>query len=80
MMQKFKDWFVKVFFSPAAVDIYKRAAKTFLQAFMASIIFYLNSDPVDMGMWKPAIIAALSAGLSAMMNTLYNAIKPNDYY
>lgn len=79
-MDGLKAWIKKVFFSPMAVDIYKRAAKTFLQAFMASIIFYLNSDPVDMSMWKPAIIAAISAGLSAMMNTVYNAIKPDDYY
>lgn len=79
-MDKVKAWIKKTFFSPTAIDIYKRAAKTFLQAFMASIIFYLNSDPVDMSMWKPAIIAAISAGLSAMMNTVYNAIKPDDYY
>lgn len=79
-MDRLKEWIKKVFFSPMAVDIYKRAAKTFLQAFMASIIFYLNSDPVDLSMWKPAIIAAISAGLSAVMNTFYNAIKPNDYY
>lgn len=79
-MDSLKDWVKKVFFGPKAVDIYKRAAKTFLQAFMASIIFYLNSDPVDTSMWKPAVIAAISAGLSAMMNTIYNAIKPDDYY
>lgn len=79
-MDGLKEWIKKVFFSPMAVDIYKRAAKTFLQAFMASIIFYLNSDPVDMSMWKPAVIAAISAGLSAMMNTIYNAIKSDDYY
>ena len=79
-MDRLKAWIKKVFFSPKAVDIYKRAAKTFVQAFMASIIFYLNSDPVDTSMWKPAIIAAISAGLSAMMNTVYNAIKPDDYY
>jgi hypothetical protein len=79
-MDRLKEWIKKIFFSPMAIDIYKRAAKTFLQAFMASIIFYLNSDPVDMSMWKPAIIAAISAGLSAVMNTFYNAIKQDDYY
>ena len=59
-------------------DISKRAAKTFLQAFLASI-------PVDAALlgggwnvWRAALLSAAAAGISAAMNFVLAAIQSED--
>ena len=59
-------------------DIAVRAAKTFLQAFIASI-------PVDAALlaggwnvWRAALMSAAAAGISAVMNFILAALKTED--
>ena len=68
-----KDKLERIFLSERAKDIYKRAAKTFLQAFLGSLSVSIAA--ADVTMWKPAVIAAVSAGISALMNTFIVAIR-----
>ena len=60
-------------------DIAKRAAKTFLQAFIASI-------PVDAAflaggwtVWRAALLSAAAAGISAVMNLALEWLKKPEY-
>ena len=54
------------------VDIIKRTAKTFLQVTLGVITTLLVNPPDK---WKPALIAALSAGFCAAMNYLIQRVK-----
>ena len=50
-------------------DIFRRAVKTFIQAFLASLIMFLNNNTTfDEKMLKSALLGALAGGLSALMN------------
>lgn len=56
-------------------DIFKRAVKTFIQGFLASFILSLkNMTSWDEKVLKAALLGALAAGFSALMNFLYNLI------
>ncbi len=59
-------------------DIASRAAKTFLQAFIASI-------PVDAALlgsgwnvWRATLLSAAAAGISAVMNFILAALKSGE--
>ena len=65
-------------------DIFSRAAKTFVQAFVGflipEIVLILNNiTNYDFGDWKtwalPIICGALAAGFSAIQNTIINATR-----
>lgn len=62
-----------------AIDIYKRAAKTFLQAFLGTIVYDLSGETPDLSMLKPILLGAISAGICAVMNLILVNVK-NDYY
>ncbi|GIV00868.1 MAG: hypothetical protein KatS3mg014_2522 [Actinomycetota bacterium] len=52
-------------------DVAVRAAKTFVQTFLATLVAALGSGNVaDLAIWQRAALAALAAGLSAAMNAL----------
>ena len=60
-------------------DISKRAIKTFIQGFLATLIYSLkDTDLTDMSILKPALIGALAGGISAVMNFTYNLLPKND--
>ncbi len=59
-------------------DIAERAAKTFLQAFIASI-------PVDAALlgggwnvWRAALLSAAAAGISALMNYILACLREDE--
>lgn len=62
------------------LDILERAAKTFLEAFIASI-------PIDAAMlasgwnvWRATLLSACAAGISAVLNVVLAKLrKENDY-
>lgn len=57
-------------------DILERAAKTFIQAFLSSLIVSINNATrVDETMIKSAILAAIAAGISALMNMVINYLN-----
>lgn len=61
-------------------DILKRAIKTFIQGFLATLIYSLkDTDLTDLSILKPALIGALAGGISAVMNFTYNLLPKNDY-
>ena len=61
-------------------DILKRALKTFIQGFLAVLIYSLkDQDLTDLSILKPALIGALAGGISAVMNFTYNLLPKNDY-
>ena len=49
-------------------DIAVRAAKTFLQAFLPALVIDAHTLNGGFDVWKPMLISALAAGLSAVMN------------
>lgn len=50
-------------------DIIVRAFKTFIQAFLSSLVVFINSNAtLDKTMIKSAIIGAVASGMSACMN------------
>lgn len=59
-------------------DISVRACKTFLQAFLASITIDAASLS-DFKLWKPILISAVAAGLSAVMNLIIIALSDDSY-
>ena len=60
-------------------DIAVRAGKTFLQAFLGALTIDLTTMPQDGSVWKDMIIAALAAGISAVMNFAITMLN-DDYY
>ena len=60
-------------------DIFKRAIKTFIQGFLASLILSINSiTNWDEKVIKSALIGALAGGLSALMNFILNLLNKGD--
>ena len=51
-----------------AKDIAIRAGKTFLQAFLGALTIDLATMPQDGSVWKDMLLAAIAAGISAVMN------------
>ena len=57
-------------------DIFKRAIKTFIQGFLASLVVFINNNTkIDETMLKSALIGALAGGISALMNFLIELLK-----
>ena len=57
-------------------DIVRRAVKTFIQGFLASLIVFLKDNTTfDEKMIKSAILGALAGGLSALMNFILTILK-----
>lgn len=60
-------------------DIIERAVKTFIQAFLSSLVVFLNSyTTFDKTLVKSALIGAIASGLSALMNYILNLIDKGD--
>ena len=60
-------------------DILKRAFKTFIQGFLAVLVYSLkDQDLTDLSILKPALIGALAGGISAVMNFTYNLLPKNE--
>lgn len=57
-----------------ARDIIVRAAKTFLQAFLASLVVDITSISGGWNVCRSALISAAAAGLSAVMNLAIAAL------
>ena len=62
------------------IDIIERAAKTFLEAFIASI-------PIDAAMlasgwnvWRATLLSAVAAGISAVMNLILAKLRKENEY
>lgn len=62
------------------IDILERAAKTFLEAFIASI-------PIDAAMlasgwnvWRATLLSAVAAGISAVMNLILAKLRKENEY
>lgn len=50
-------------------DVLIRAGKTFLQAFLSSLVVFINTTgSIDKTMLKSALIGAIASGISACMN------------
>lgn len=60
-------------------DIGIRAGKTFLQAFLGAITIDVTMMTADRSVWRSMLLAAVAAGISAVMNTAIAALK-DDYY
>jgi hypothetical protein len=60
-------------------DIFRRAVKTFIQGFLASLILSLREmTTFDETLLKSALLGALAGGLSALMNFILNLINKGD--
>ena len=60
-------------------DILIRAGKTFLQGFIAALIVTLQSqDLTDFTVLKSALIGAIAAGVSAVMNFTLTLLKTEE--
>ena len=57
-----------------AKDIAIRAGKTFIQAFIAALPITAATIEGGVMVWKSALIGALAAGLSAVMNLALAAL------
>ena len=60
-------------------DIGIRAGKTFLQAFLGALTVDVTMMTADRSVWRSMLLAAVAAGVSAVMNTILAALK-DDYY
>lgn len=60
-------------------DIFRRAVKTFIQGFLASLILSLREmTTFDERIIKSALLGALAGGLSALMNFIINILNKGD--
>lgn len=77
-----KEKLIQIFWGEKAKDIYKRAAKTFLQAFFGAITLDVTTMSTDASVWKPVLLGAIAAGISAVMNLAIKAFDSlsDDYY
>lgn len=69
MVEKLK----RIFLGRRAIDIYKRALKTFIQAFIGALCLMLQGDTDNITV-KSAIVGGIAAGVSAVMNFAYNLL------
>ena len=70
-----KEKLKRIFLSERAKDIYKRAAKTFLQAFLGAIVIDTATLNADASVWRSMFLGAVAAGISATMNAFIVAIQ-----
>ena len=57
-------------------DIFRRAIKTFIQGYLASLIVFLRDNTTfDEKVLKSAFLGALAGGLSCLMNFIIKKIK-----
>ena len=57
-------------------DIFRRAVKTFMQAFLGSFMLSMNNlSSIDENVLKSALIGAISSGICAVMNYTLQIIK-----
>ena len=61
-----------------APDIAKRAAKTFLKAFIASIPIDAATLAGGWNVWRATLLSAAAAGLSAVMNAAIAALEKEE--
>lgn len=60
-------------------DIFKRAVKTFIQGFLASLTLSLNNlSNFDEKLLKSALIGALAGGISALMNFIIQMLNKEE--
>lgn len=60
-------------------DIFKRAIKTFLQGFLASLILSVREmSSFDKTLLESALLGALAGGLSALMNFIYELLNKGE--
>lgn len=60
-------------------DIFKRAIKTFVQAFLGALAITLpNSDLTNIEVLKSLLIGALAGGISCVMNYFVNLLKGDE--
>lgn len=60
-------------------DILRRAIKTFIQGFLASLVVSINtSTGIDEKMLKSALIGALAGGISALMNFIIQMLNKEE--
>ena len=57
-------------------DIFRRAIKTFIQGYLASLIVFLRDNTTfDEKVLKSALLGALAGGLSCLMNFIIELLK-----
>lgn len=57
-------------------DIFRRAIKTFIQGYLASLIVFLRDNTTfDEKVLKSAFLGALAGGLSCLMNFIIELLK-----
>ena len=60
-------------------DIFKRAIKTFIQGFLASLVISLkNPSSIDEELLKGALLGAIAGGISAVMNLIITYLNKGD--
>lgn len=60
-------------------DILRRAIKTFIQGFLASLVVSINtSTGIDEKMLKSALIGALAGGISTLMNFIIQMLNKEE--
>ena len=60
-------------------DIFRRAVKTFIQGFLASLILSLREmTAFDETLLKSALLGALAGGLSALMNFILTLLNKGE--
>lgn len=61
-------------------DIAVRAGKTFLQAFLGALTIDLTTMPQNSSVLRDMLLAALAAGISAVMNFAITMLNDDNYY
>lgn len=57
-------------------DILVRAFKTFIQAFLSSLVVFINTNQnIDEKVLKSALMGALAGGISAVMNLIIKMLN-----
>lgn len=60
-------------------DIFRRAVKTFIQGFLASLLVFMkNNTTYDESVLKSALIGALAGGLSCLMNFFITLLEKGE--
>ena len=60
-------------------DIFRRAVKTFIQGFLASLLVFIkNNTTYDESVLKSALIGALAGGLSCLMNFIITLLEKGE--
>lgn len=60
-------------------DIFRRAVKTFIQGFLASLLVFMkNNTTYDESVLKSALIGALAGGLSCLMNFIITLLEKGE--